>query len=272
VTGCGWAALAAAVALAGPRPGATDRAGALAGGGRLGAGAPLATVGTAARVPWTTAGGAGLAVAVATVFLTAGPALGLAAGAVAATAATVAADLRGHRAANHLEAERLGAVALLTEELTAGGRPATALAAAAAVAPRLDRTLRRAAAAAAGGDGAADVLCADPATRTVGVAWRVSEHTGAPLADVLRRVTADLTAAADQRRAVTVALAGPRASAALLAGLPVLGLALGSAMGARPLGFLTGPDAGRVVCAVGVGLDMLGVLWIRRILDRAQRR
>ena len=78
-------------------------------------------------------------------------------------------------------------------------------------------------------------------------------------------------AAADQRRTVAIALAGPRASAALLTALPLLGIALGAAMGARPWAVLLGMPAGRVLSCVGVLLDAVGVLWMRRILTRAQR-
>ena len=72
--------------------------------------------------------------------------------------------------------------------------------------------------------------------------------------------------AADQRRAVAVALSGPRASAAVLTGLPVLGLLMGTAMGARPWAFLLESPGGRVLAAAGVLFDVAGVCWMRRIL------
>jgi tight adherence protein B len=87
---------------------------------------------------------------------------------------------------------------------------------------------------------------------------------------VLTHLAHDLAAVAEQRRAVAVALSGPRSSAAVLTGLPVLGIALGAAMGARPLPFLFGAGPGRAVCAAGVVLDAAGVLWMRRIVRRAQ--
>jgi tight adherence protein B len=116
------------------------------------------------------------------------------------------------------------------------------------------------------------VLAADPDTRPVGIAWQLGEDTGAALAGVLGRVAADLGAADEQGRTVAVALAGPRASAALLTGLPLVGIAMGTAMGARPIAFLTTTQAGRLVCCVGVLLDVAGVLWMGRILRRAEQR
>jgi tight adherence protein B len=122
--------------------------------------------------------------------------------------------------------------------------------------------------AADGGDAAA-VLEAAPATRALGCAWRLGERTGAGLAAVLARVSADLEQEEQQRRAVAVALAGPQASATVLAGLPVLGLLLGAAMGGHPLAFLVGTRAGSLVGATGVLLDVAGLAWLRAILRRA---
>ena len=69
-----------------------------------------------------------------------------------------------------------------------------------------------------------------------------------------------------------VELAGPRASAAMLAALPLLGLALGAAMGADPIGALTGSLAGLALGAAGIVLDALGILWMVRIVAAAARR
>jgi tight adherence protein B len=99
----------------------------------------------------------------------------------------------------------------------------------------------------------------------------VAAESGAPLADVLGRVAADLADHEQQQRSVAVALAGPRSSAALLAGLPVIGVALGAAMGARPLGFLFGTPPGRLVCCAGALLDAAGVIWTQRLMLRAER-
>ncbi|MDT4928572.1 MAG: hypothetical protein QOF92_1439, partial [Pseudonocardiales bacterium] len=35
--------------------------------------------------------------------------------------------------------------------------------------------------------------------------------------------------------------------------------------------FLTGAPAGKVLCCVGVLLDVAGVFWMRRIVHRAER-
>jgi len=167
--------------------------------------------------------------------------------------------------------ELLTATRLLVAELAAGSRPAAALAAAALVAPNHASGLAAASAAAGTGADPAAVLLAAVDLEPLGHAWRVAAISGAPMADVLARVAADLADLEQQHRAVAVALAGPRSSAGLLAGLPVVGIALGVAMGAEPLPFLLGTPPGRVLCGAGVLLDALGVMWTQRLMRRAQR-
>jgi tight adherence protein B len=156
-------------------------------------------------------------------------------------------------------------------ELEAGTRPAAALNAAADLAPHYAVPLHEAAIAAAGAGDVAAPLLRDPATVAIGSAWQLGEQAGIPLAGVLERVAYDLGAAAEHRRGVAVGLAGPRASAFVLAGLPLLGIALGAALGARPWAFLLGTGAGHWFCCAGVVLDAAGVLWMRAILHRAER-
>ena len=200
-----------------------------------------------------------------------GPALGIAAAAVLAVGAVLVRDARANRAGIARRADLRAAVRVLVSELEAGALAAAALSAAAEVASQYANVLRDAASEAAAGGDAATVLIRDPDTRAIGLAWALGQDTGAPLADVLGRVADDLAATDDQRRAVMVALSGPRSSAVVLTGLPVVGIALGVAMGAQPLAFLGGSSAGRLVCCVGVLFDAAGVLWMRRIVRSAQQ-
>jgi len=162
------------------------------------------------------------------------------------------------------------AVQLLVAELRAGSAPAAAFVAAAEAAPEQRDALSAAARLLEAGDPPGPAL-QHPALRPLALAWEVADRAGAAPADVLGRVADDLGGAVSQRRAVELALAGPRSSALLLAGLPVLGLWLGAAMGAAPLSFLTGTRLGTVVASLGLVLDVLGAVWIQRLLDRAAR-
>lgn len=203
-----------------------------------------------------------------------GVALGIAAAAIAATVAALVSSTLARRRDARRRRGLLTAVRLLVAELEAGSRPGSALAAAAAVVAAADHAAAFAAAAssAAAGGEVADVLLGSGADlEPLAHAWRLGARSGAPMADVLDRVAADLADHEQQQRAVAVALAGPQSSGALLAVLPVVGITLGAAMGVRPLAFLlTAPD-GRVLCCIGVLLDAAGVLWTQRLVRRAQR-
>jgi tight adherence protein B len=180
-------------------------------------------------------------------------------------------DARGRQVEQTRAAQLRRALRVLIGEFEAGARPAAALAAAADSAPAHERVFAAAARVAVDGDDAADLLAAEPDTRPIGLAWRLGESVGLEVSGALSRVEHDLAARDEQRRTVAVALAGPRASAVLLAGLPLVGLALGAAMGARPWSVLVGTSAGQLLALVGVLFDVGGVLWMRRILRGAQR-
>lgn len=265
-----WLALAVAVVAGTPPALAARRAELLMRTGRLRASTPGEMRGPR-QLLGPVAAAPGAAALVAAAVWAGGVWLGVAGAAVAAAGWSV---VRGAVAQRELVANRadlLGAVRVIVAELQAGAGPASALEAGAQGGPRHALTLRAAAGEAAAGGDAGALLVGHPDTRVLGLAWQLGEDLGAALASVLERVATDLAAAAEQRRSVGVALAGPRSSAALLAGLPVVGIAMGTAMGARPVEFLTSVPPGRVVCCAGVLLDVAGVLWMRRILRIGQR-
>jgi tight adherence protein B len=85
----------------------------------------------------------------------------------------------------------------------------------------------------------------------------------------LSAVRADLDADLQTRRAVREALTGPISSAVLLAGLPVVGVALGAAMGARPGEVLLHSPIGVASLCTGVVLELLGIGWTLAMARRA---
>jgi tight adherence protein B len=100
--------------------------------------------------------------------------------------------------------------------------------------------------------------------------WRVAVDRGAGLAAGLDRLEGALRAERDQRADLRAQLAGSRSTAAMLAGLPVLGLLLGTALGADPLHVLlhTGPGLGCLL--VGGVLEGAGLWWALRIVRGAE--
>jgi tight adherence protein B len=104
----------------------------------------------------------------------------------------------------------------------------------------------------------------------VAAAFEVATRSGAALAAVLDRVGTALRDDQDARAEVSAAVAPSRATAKLLAVLPVFGLALGVSMGARPLDFLLGTTVGLGCLASGLLLGLVGVLWVDRLADAAE--
>jgi Flp pilus assembly protein TadB len=197
------------------------------------------------------------------------PLVGVLAGAAAAAGVRTLVRQRAGRAADHrLDAltDALGAVAA---ELRAG-RPleaATASAVSAYPDPELARGLARALRAPA-------AVPADPtglgrALSRVAAAVQLSGRTGCSLAAVVTAVEDDLRARRRQRQELRAVTAGPRASAALLAGLPLLALAMGSGIGADPWAVLTTTAAGQVLLVVGLALEAAGLAWSARLVRRA---
>jgi tight adherence protein B len=266
MTAVTWLALGLALLLLPIAEPVLTRARALSERGRLVAEPPRA-----APVRWPRTGvvaAAGCALVTLSVGATAGPVLGLAALIATATVARMILAGLHARLMRRRQAELLTGLRLLAAELEAGGQPSAAFAAAALVCPEHATEFSAAADAARGGH--------DPPLGAAGLqglahAWSVARVTGAPLAATVNRVADDLAAQIDQRRAVSSAVAGAQSSAAMLAGLPVLGLLLGAAMQAHPLGVLLGTPAGQLLCLVGVVFDAAGVLWTRRLTSRAER-
>ncbi|TQN37750.1 tight adherence protein B [Blastococcus colisei] len=100
---------------------------------------------------------------------------------------------------------------------------------------------------------------------------RLSARTGCSLAAVVAAVEDDLRARERMRQELRTATAGPRASAMLLAGLPVLGLAMGNGVGADPWRVLTTTATGQVLLVLGVALELAGLTWSGHLVRRAVR-
>ena len=108
------------------------------------------------------------------------------------------------------------------------------------------------------------------ALRWLAAAWQVSAESGSGMGPVVERVASAARAEADHRRQVSAELAAPRATARLLALLPLLGLALGAALGADPVSTLFGSPAGLGCLLLGLALDWAGLRWTDRLARAAE--
>ncbi len=176
------------------------------------------------------------------------------------------------------EASRTAVIELcdaIATELTAGRPPGTALIHAAEVLTG-PPTLRAAVEAAKAGEDVAIAL--DQAAGTPGCdglrllagCWRIGVDRGGMLATVIEGLADALRDEQSHREDVTLQLAGPRATARLLAVLPMLGLAMAVALGARPFAFLFETLPGLACLCLGAGLDALGVWWTHHLTRAAE--
>ncbi|CAM5447966.1 hypothetical protein SALBM311S_11068 [Streptomyces alboniger] len=104
-----------------------------------------------------------------------------------------------------------------------------------------------------------------------GGADAVAPVSGAGLAAGLDRLEGALRADRDQRADLRAQLAGARSTAVMLAGLPALGLLLGTALGADPLHVLLHTGLGLGCLLVGAVLEGLGMWWATRWSEERRR-
>ena len=104
----------------------------------------------------------------------------------------------------------------------------------------------------------------------MGAAWEVSGQTGSGLAEILNGVARLLASRERQLRLVDAELAAARATAAVVSGLPLLVLAMGSGLGANPWSFFLS-GLGAVVVALAALLLFAGWAWLDWLTDRGIR-
>lgn len=226
-------------------------------------------------------GGPGPVLPVVAVLVVGAATVGVAAGLAAAVAVgTVAHRRRGGRRDRERDLELrglLGGLEVAVGELRVGAHPASACAAAASETVGVAAEAFRGAAATArlGGSAAQGLRTPGAVIEAdldrMATAWRVADRHGIALADLLEAVRSDLLGRIRFRGRVESGLAGARATATVLAGLPVLGLALGQLMGADPVRILLSDGLGGVLLVLGTLFGCAGLLWTDRITGRVLR-
>ncbi|MEU7551057.1 type II secretion system F family protein [Streptomyces sp. NPDC044571] len=101
--------------------------------------------------------------------------------------------------------------------------------------------------------------------------WRISVDGGAGLAAGLDRLEGALRAERDRRESLRAQLAGARSTTVVLALLPLVGLLIGTGLGADPLRVLLHSPVGWGCLLAGGVLEALGLLWCRRIVRVGER-
>jgi tight adherence protein B len=120
-------------------------------------------------------------------------------------------------------------------------------------------------------DAAADGPALDRITGLTRAAGRLAEQTGAPLADLVERIEADARAMDRGLAAAAAQAAGARATAWLLAALPLGGIALGYGIGVDPLDVLLHTPIGAGCALSAIVLQFAGLAWADRLSGGAAR-
>jgi tight adherence protein B len=100
------------------------------------------------------------------------------------------------------------------------------------------------------------------------VFWQLAAQHGLAISALMRAAQLDIVERQRYYARLEAGMAGARATAMILAALPVLGVVLGQLIGAAPLAFLTGGGAGGALLLIGVALLCAGLWWADRITER----
>lgn len=205
--------------------------------------------------------------------------LGPVGGCVAAGLTGIAVRQRGaHRQRREQLADAdalLDALRLVVAQLRAGAHPAEAAEGAARDCPSGERgrpvgdVLARLASATRLGAGV-DRIAEEHVGRRVGLAqlcrvWELAHRHGLSLTELLDSLRRNVQQRTTRVRDLESKMAGPRATAALLAVLPLFGLLMGESLGAGPIAVLSDAPVGQVLVLVGGGLLCAGLCWTHRL-------
>lgn len=183
---------------------------------------------------------------------------------------------RRRRTRTKTAASLQGALDVLVGELRVGAHPVAAVTAAAQesdeyTAPPLGAVAARAL---LGADVAAGLRAEGSRSMMPGhwerlaVCWHLAQTHGLAIAALMQAAQRDIAERERFYGRVEAGMAGARATATILAGLPALGILLGHAIGAQPLRFLLSGGAGGWLLVVGTAFVCCGLLWSDRITSR----
>lgn len=174
---------------------------------------------------------------------------------------------RGLRTA---ESEALqGALDVLVGELRVGAHPVAAFSVAAAEVDGVVATSLRTVAGRArlGADVAGGLRCIAMSSslpahwERLAVCWQLAQDHGLAIATLMQTAQRDIVERGRFSAKVDAGMAGARTTAAVLAGLPLLGVGLGQLIGADPVAFLLSGGAGGWLLVIGAALACSGLLW-----------
>jgi tight adherence protein B len=103
----------------------------------------------------------------------------------------------------------------------------------------------------------------------VALIYRICSRTGSPITKSLMRIIHSVQDNQKRQRTLAQETASTKATVLVLAALPVFGVLMGLGLGLNPLTWVVHSALGGLCAAGGVGLEVLGWLWVRLLIRRA---
>lgn len=98
---------------------------------------------------------------------------------------------------------------------------------------------------------------------------RIARQTGAPLTPTINRLIKQTKNNIELNNEIAAELASTKATLVVLACLPAVGLVLGTLLSGNSLHWLLNNKFGHICLAAGLFLNLLGIYWLKLIINRA---
>lgn len=102
----------------------------------------------------------------------------------------------------------------------------------------------------------------------IAICWSLAAEHGLGMAALMRAAQRDIIERSRFSDRMAAGLAGAKATAGILAALPLIGVVLGQLIGADPIHFLFDGGTGGWFLLAGIGLICAGIVWSDLIVDR----
>lgn len=103
----------------------------------------------------------------------------------------------------------------------------------------------------------------------VNLIFELAAETGTAVTPSLNRFIRQAKNEIELKQEIESELASTKATVYVLACLPVFGLVLGNLLNGNSIGWLLGTSTGRVCLLLAITLNLLGILWINRLIKRS---
>jgi tight adherence protein B len=103
------------------------------------------------------------------------------------------------------------------------------------------------------------------------LAVAISDVSGARMGNAISSLTRDVLATRDEHNEIKAELAATKATIAILAALPLMGLFMGKLVGANPFQWLLSSPIGHACLFLAISLEGIGIWWIHRLIKRASQ-